>query len=52
VARGLTNKEIANLLGMSPRTVGVHVQRCCGKLGATTRGAAAHQAVQRGLISV
>jgi DNA-binding NarL/FixJ family response regulator len=51
VALGLTNKEVAARLGMSPRTVGVHLQRCCAKLNATTRGAAAHQARQLGLIS-
>jgi DNA-binding NarL/FixJ family response regulator len=51
VALGLTNKEVAARLGMSPRTVGVHLQRCCSKLNATTRGAAAHQARQLGLIS-
>jgi DNA-binding CsgD family transcriptional regulator len=51
VAQGLTNKEIAARLGMSPRTVGVHVQRCCAKLAVSTRGAAAHEATRRGLIS-
>ena len=50
LAQGLTNKDIAVRLGLSPRTVGVHVQHCCTKLGVSTRGAAVHEARRRGLL--
>nr|MCU0260995.1 helix-turn-helix domain-containing protein [Ilumatobacteraceae bacterium] len=51
VARGLTNKEVAAELGISPKTVAVHLERCLAKLGATTRGAAVHEARRAGLLS-
>lgn len=40
VARGRTNREIAGTLGMSERTVAVHLGRIFAKLGAGTRGEA------------
>lgn len=36
---GLTNKQIGELLTLSPRTVGGHLYRIFPKLGITTRGA-------------
>lgn len=46
IARGLTNKEIARELEISPATVKVHVERLLGKLGVTDRTQAAVLAVQ------
>jgi predicted ATPase/DNA-binding CsgD family transcriptional regulator len=44
VADGLSNGEIALRLVVSPRTVHAHLRSIFGKLGVTTRTAAAHQA--------
>jgi DNA-binding NarL/FixJ family response regulator len=38
VMRGLSNKEIANLMGVEPATVKNHVHNLLGKLGARRRG--------------
>lgn len=46
IARGLTNKEIARELDISPATVKVHVERLIGKLGVADRTQAAVLAVQ------
>ena len=46
VAEGLTNKEIARKLEISPATVKVHVERIIGKLGVADRTQAAVLAVQ------
>ena len=46
VAEGMTNKEIARRLGISPATVKVHVERIIGKLGVADRTQAAVLAVQ------
>jgi HD-GYP domain-containing protein (c-di-GMP phosphodiesterase class II) len=51
IARGLTNKEIAAALGISPKTAGHHVQHVLEKLGVHTRAAATLIAMQRGLIT-
>lgn len=48
VARGLTNKEIARELAISPATVKVHVERIIGKLGVADRTQAAVLATQLG----
>lgn len=41
VARGMSSKETARQLAISPRTVDVHVQRAMRRLGARTRAEAA-----------
>ncbi|MGW2483906.1 AAA family ATPase [Streptomyces sp. NPDC001571] len=40
-SRGLTNRQIAALLGLSPRTVGSHLYKAFPKLGVTTRAGVA-----------
>ncbi|EON16796.1 two-component system response regulator [Cupriavidus necator] len=40
VARGKTNRDIADILGMSPRTVNKHLEHIYEKLGVETRTAA------------
>lgn len=37
IANGLSDKEIADKLKISPRTIQTHVTRCCLKLGARNR---------------
>lgn len=41
LARGKTNRDIAEILGMSPRTVNKHLEHIFVKLGVETRSAAA-----------
>ena len=43
---GLTNREIAQQLGMSPKTVSVHVSHLIAKLGVANRTEAAARAVR------
>ena len=50
LAEGLTNRDIAARLFLSPKTVGVHVSRLLPKLGAHTRGEAVASARRRGLL--
>ncbi len=47
VIRGKTNRDIADILGMSPRTVHKHLEHIFEKLGVETRTAAAAQALSR-----
>jgi HD-GYP domain-containing protein (c-di-GMP phosphodiesterase class II) len=49
VARGLTNKEAASRLGISPRTVQQHTLHIYGKIGVTTRAAATLFAAEHNL---
>jgi HD-GYP domain-containing protein (c-di-GMP phosphodiesterase class II) len=50
LARGLTNKQTAQELSISPKTVGRHVEAIYSKIGASTRAAAALFAVEHGLL--
>jgi DNA-binding NarL/FixJ family response regulator len=50
VARGLSNRAIAERLYISPRTAEHHVQHLYTKLGASTRAAAAMFAMEHGLL--
>jgi HD-GYP domain-containing protein (c-di-GMP phosphodiesterase class II) len=50
IAAGLTAKEAARKLDISPKTIDHHVQSIYGKIGVTTRAAAALYAVEHGLL--
>jgi DNA-binding NarL/FixJ family response regulator len=50
LAAGLTNREIAQRLVLSARTVETHVSRITGKLGVNSRARAVARAVARGIL--
>jgi DNA-binding CsgD family transcriptional regulator len=50
LARGRSDKEIAALLHLSPRTVGRHVEKAYRKVGAHRRAEAALFAIRHGLV--
>jgi HD-GYP domain-containing protein (c-di-GMP phosphodiesterase class II) len=50
LARGLSNKQIAERLVISPKTVGNHVEHIYSKIDASTRAAAGLFAMQHGLL--
>jgi HD-GYP domain-containing protein (c-di-GMP phosphodiesterase class II) len=50
LARGMTNKQTAQVLEISPKTVGRHVESIYSKIGASTRAAAALFAVEHDLL--
>ena len=50
LARGLSNKEIAQRLVISPKTVANHAEHIYAKINATTRAAAGLFAMQHGLL--
>jgi HD-GYP domain-containing protein (c-di-GMP phosphodiesterase class II) len=50
LARGLTNKQAAEQLEISPKTVGRHVESIYSKIGASTRAAVALFAVEHDLL--
>ena len=50
LARGLSNKEIAERLVISPKTVGNHIEHIYAKIDASTRAAASLFAMQHGLL--
>ena len=50
LARGLTNKQIAERLIITPKTAGNHVEHIYAKIGTSSRAAAALFAVQHGLL--
>jgi HD-GYP domain-containing protein (c-di-GMP phosphodiesterase class II) len=50
LARGLSNKEIAQRLSISPKTVGNHAEHIYAKVDAQSRAAAAFFAMQQGLL--
>ena len=37
IARGASNKQVAAVLGIAPRTAGTHIERIYSKIGASTR---------------
>ncbi len=50
LARGLSNREIAGQLTISPKTVANHVEHIYGKIDAATRATASLFAMQHGLL--
>jgi HD-GYP domain-containing protein (c-di-GMP phosphodiesterase class II) len=50
LARGLSNKQIAARLVITPKTAGNHIEHIYVKIGATSRAGAAMFAVQHGLL--
>ena len=48
---GLTQKQVATALGISPKTVGRHIEHLYVKAGVTTRAGAALFAMEHGLLS-
>jgi DNA-binding NarL/FixJ family response regulator len=50
IARGRTNREVAALLVVSPKTVGRHVENLFAKLGVSSRAAAAVFAMEHRLL--
>ena len=50
VADGLSNREIAHRLSVSPRTAEHHVQHIYAKIGASSRASAALFAMEHGLL--
>lgn len=51
IARGRANKQVAAALGISPKTVGRHVEHVYAKTGVTTRAGATLFAMEHGLLA-
>ena len=51
IARGHANKQVAARLGISPKTVGHHIEHIYAKAGVTTRAGATLFAMEHGLLS-
>jgi DNA-binding NarL/FixJ family response regulator len=52
LAEGLSNKAIADVLGISDQTVKFHVAAIIAKLGANNRTDAVRRAIRRGLVAI
>jgi HD-GYP domain-containing protein (c-di-GMP phosphodiesterase class II) len=50
LARGLTTREIAERLGVAPKTAGNHIEHIYAKTGAVNRVTASHFAVHHGVL--
>jgi DNA-binding NarL/FixJ family response regulator len=50
LAQGLSNKEIAERLVISPKTAGTHIEHIYAKIDASSRATASVFAVQHGLL--
>ena len=50
-ARGLSNREIAQRLTITPKTVGNHIEHIYTKIGETSRAGAALFAMRNGLMT-
>jgi len=50
IARGLVNKQVARTLGISPKTVGTHLEHIYAKAGVSTRAGATLFAMEHGLV--
>jgi DNA-binding NarL/FixJ family response regulator len=51
IARGKTNREVAKVLVVSPKTVGRHVENVYAKIDVSSRAAAALFAMEHGLLA-
>jgi HD-GYP domain-containing protein (c-di-GMP phosphodiesterase class II) len=51
IARGQLNKQVATALGISPKTVGRHIEHLYAKAGVTTRAGATLFAMEHGLLA-
>ena len=51
VAKGMTNDQVARLLGVSASTVKNHLYTACRRLGAASRSQAVAEAIRLGLIA-
>jgi HD-GYP domain-containing protein (c-di-GMP phosphodiesterase class II) len=51
LAKGMVTKQIARSLGVTPKTADHYVQRVYGKIGVSTRAAAAVYAMQNGYVT-
>ena len=51
LARGLQTKQVARMLGISPKTADHHIQNAYAKIGVSTRAAATLFAMEHGLAS-
>jgi HD-GYP domain-containing protein (c-di-GMP phosphodiesterase class II)/DNA-binding CsgD family transcriptional regulator len=51
VASGMSNKQVASKLTLSPKTVGHHIEHIYGKLGVSTRPGATLFAMEHGLLA-
>lgn len=52
IARGMRNKEMSSMLGITPDTVGAHVKNIYAKFGVHDRAAALGEAIRRGLVHI
>src|SRR5438067_636931 len=52
VAKGLSNREIANVLGRSEETIKVHLKNIFDKLGVQDRTEAVMTALERGILHI
>lgn len=52
IASGMSNKEIAVVMGIAPYTVSAHIRKVLGKLGATNRTHAVALAWRRGWLDL
>ena len=50
MSRGLTNREMAEELFISPKTVGRHIENIYAKIGVSTRAGAAVYAMEQRLL--
>jgi DNA-binding CsgD family transcriptional regulator len=50
VSLGLTTRQVADELGISPKTADHHIQHVYTKIGVSTRGAAALYAIEHGIL--
>lgn len=51
LALGLTTRQVADRLVISPKTADHHVQHIYTKIGVSTRGAAALFAIEHGILT-